>query len=103
MTEPFALATTPQRKSFLAVEPFDALVINCHALAPQHSIQHRASPAPVHLRQPPQALSQLLITLRSRWMSKRASRDSDQPAGATLREMMLRHHLSHHLSLHRGP
>jgi len=97
-------AASAQRESFLAAKPFDALMIDRYSLAPQHAMQRRASPAAVHLRQRAQALpQQLLVAIRLRRMSKRASRDSDQPAGATLREMMACHYFRHHLSLHRGP
>jgi hypothetical protein len=102
MAEPFAPAAPAQREPFLTLESFDALMISCHALAPQYSMQHRATPAVVHLRQRAQPLPQLPVAIRPRLMSKRASRDSDQPAGATLRQMMVRHHIPYHLSLHRG-
>jgi len=78
-------------------------MIGRHALALQHAMQHWTSPATMSLRQRTQPLPQLQVTIRSRRMSKRASRDPKQPAGATLREMMVRHHFRHHLPLHRGP
>ncbi len=69
-------------------------MIDSHPLAPQHSMQHLATPAPMQLRQRAQPLPRLLDAIRPGPLMKHASRDSDQPAGATLREMMLRHHFT---------
>jgi hypothetical protein len=103
MAEPFASPAASQRESFLAIESFDALMIGRNSLALQHSMQHRASPTAMVLGQCAQPLPQLLVMIQPGFVTKRASRDPDQPAGATLREMMVRYHFRHHLSLHRGP
>jgi hypothetical protein len=103
VSEPLAPTAPAQGESFFAVAPFDALVIYHHALAPHYPIQHRAAPAPSRLGQCPQTLPQLVVTIRAGPATKRASRNSDQPAGATLRQMMARYHFRYHLSLHRGP
>jgi hypothetical protein len=103
MTKSLAAATAPQRKSFLPVEPFDAFVIYRESRAPEHLIEHRATPAAARFSQRSQPLPRLVVAIRAGLPIKRASGNSDQPAGATLRQMMVRCHFRYHLSLHRGP
>src|SRR5208282_696740 len=81
----------------------DALVVYREALAADYLIEQRTAPAPPLLGQGPQPLPQFTVAIFRRCLPESASCDPDQPASATLRQLVPRHYFRHHLPLHRGP
>ena len=63
MAQPLAPAPSAQRQPFFAIQPLDSFVIGPPALAAQHQIEHRTTPAPSFFRQFAQALPQSAIAI----------------------------------------
>ncbi len=78
-------------------------MIHLKAFASEHLVQQRTSLPPFLLRQFAQTLAQFLVAVLASLESVCASGDTDQPAGATLRQFVPGHRRCHHLPLHRGP
>src|SRR5271157_5738867 len=90
----------PHLQPFQPIEPADPLVIHPPALAYQPVMQPAIAKAPELLRQFAQPLPQPPVLRAPRPVSVRPSMQSDQPAGASLRDHDFRAHHYHRLLPH---
>src|SRR5215212_4145826 len=89
----------PHRQTFLAIEPFDAFVVDDHPLSSQQHVQPSVAEPRSRRRQLAQPAPQgFLLTVGTASVPQRRAPDADQPAGPPLR-----HSIAFSYPLHRCP